>query len=53
MIMVIVLPCSIYIALMRREGRKMSEPSMVVTLMVGLLAGAGGFTGAILSQFNS
>ena len=49
MIMVIVLPCSIYITLELKEGKKWGDSNIIVTLLIGIVAGIAGFTGAIVS----
>lgn len=49
MIMVIVLPCMIYIKLELKDGKTWSDSGIIVTLIIGILAGIGGFTGAIVS----
>lgn len=49
MIMVIVLPCTLYITLELKEGKKWSDSKIIVTLLIGIVAGISGFTGAIVS----
>lgn len=49
MIMVIVLPCTIFIKLELKEGKTWSDPIIIITAIIGVLAGIGGFTGAIVS----
>ena len=53
MIMVIVLPCMIYIKLELKDGKTWSDSGIIVTLIIGIFAGVGGFTGAIVSQIYS
>ncbi|CAD8080543.1 unnamed protein product [Paramecium primaurelia] len=53
MIMVIVLPCTLYITLELKEGKKWSDSNIIVTLLIGIVAGISGFTGAIVSQIYS
>ncbi|CAD8093984.1 unnamed protein product [Paramecium sonneborni] len=53
MIMVIVLPCTLFITLELKEGKKWSDSNIIVTLIIGIVAGVAGFTGAIVSQIYS
>jgi len=49
MIMVVVLPCCIFIKLQLNEDKKWTDKPIIFTAIIGILAGGAGFTGAILS----
>lgn len=49
MIMVIGLPCMIYIRLGLINGKKWLDLDIMVTFCIGIVAGMAGFTGAVVS----
>lgn len=49
MIMVIVLPCLIYIKLELKDGKKWLDFNIMFTFLIMIVAGISGFTGAIVS----
>ncbi|CAD8083818.1 unnamed protein product [Paramecium primaurelia] len=53
MIMVIVLPCLIYIKLELKDGKKWLDFNIMFTFLIMIVAGISGFTGAIVSQIYS